>query len=112
MSSETKNDQAEQSAGPAAAAEKCAEHSGECPEVFLAAEAVRLAKLELEKAHKFYDDVCRQTAEKIKLVRETSVGDILADTLKTVKKHPGPSLVLSAALGFCLGRWFQRLFKK
>ena len=85
---------------------------GECPELHLAAEAVRLAKMELEKAQKFYDDVCRQAADKIKAVRETTVGDVIDKTLVTVKRHPGPSLIVSAALGFCLGRLFQRLFKK
>ena len=95
-----------------AGAEKCAEGAGECPEVHLAAEAVRLAKMELEKAEKFYADVCRQAADKIKAVRETTVGDVIDKTLVTVKRHPGPSVIISAAMGFCLGRWFQRLFKR
>ncbi len=112
MSNETKNDQSAQPAGAATEAEKCADVAGECPEVHLAAEAVRLAKVELEKAEKFYEDVCRQAADKIKAVRETTVGDVIDKTLVTVKRHPGPSMIISAALGFCLGRWFQRLFKK
>jgi len=112
MSTETKNDQPEQTGGTAKAAEQCTETAGECPEVHLAAEAVRLAKVELEKAQKFYDDICRQAAEKIKSVRETTVGDVIDRSLVTVKRHPGPSLIISAALGFCLGRWFQKLFKK
>ena len=112
MSTETKSDQPEQLSGTAKTAEQCTETAGECPEIHLAAEAVRLAKLELEKAQKLYDDVCRQAAEKIKLVRETTVGDVIDRTLVTVKRHPGPTLIVSAALGFCLGRWFQRLFKK
>ena len=110
MSEEAKNDRPEQPACAAAEAEKCG--AGECPEVHLAAEAVRLAKMELEKAEKFYGDVCRKAADKIKEVRETTVGDVIDKTLVTVKRHPGPSLIISAALGFCLGRWFQRLFKK
>lgn len=112
MSNEVKNDQPEHPAGTATAEEKHIENASECPEVHLAEEAVRLAKLELEKAQKFYDDVCRQAAEKIKSVRETTVGEVIDKTLETAKKHPGPSLILCAALGFCLGRWFQRLFKK
>jgi hypothetical protein len=110
MSDETKIDQSEQPAGAAAAADKCKEDAAECPEIHLAAEALRLAKIELEKAEKFYDDVYRRAAEKINSVRETTVGDVLDNTLETVKKHPCPSLIVSAALGFCLGRWFQRLF--
>lgn len=112
MSTETKNDQPEQPAGAASAAEQCTENAAECPEVHLAAEAVRLAKLELEKAQIFYEDVRHKAAEKIESVRETTVGEVIDRTLVTVKRHPGPTLLLSAALGFCLGRWFQRLFKK
>ncbi len=100
MNDECKKEQCEQPADTTGA--------GECPEINLAAEAVRLAKLELEKAQKFYDDVCRQAAEKIQSVRETTVGDVIDKTLETAKKHPGPTLIVSAALGFCLGRWFQR----
>jgi len=112
MSNKTKNDQSEQPACAATEAEKCADVAGECPEVHLAAEVVRMAKTELEKAEKFYGDVCRQAADKIKAVRKTTVGDVIDKSLVTVKRHPGPSLIISAAMGFCLGRWFQRLFKK
>jgi hypothetical protein len=112
MSAEAKNDHSEKPVLAATDAETCAEDAGECPEVHLAAEAVRLAKIELEKAQKFYDGVCRRAADKIKAVRETTVGDVIDKTLVTVKRHPGPSLILSAAFGFCLGRWFQRLFKR
>ncbi len=112
MSDEAKNNQAEQPAAAATGAEKNDVEKCECPEVHLAAEAVRLAKMELEKAEKFYEDVRRQAADKIKAVRETTVGDIIDRMLVTAKRHPGPSLIISAALGFCLGRWFQRLFRK
>lgn len=112
MSEEAKNDQSEQQVCAASEAEKCADVAGECPEVHLAAEAVRLAKTELEKAEKFYEDIRRQAADKIKEVRKTTVGDVIDKTLVTVKRHPGPSLIISVAMGFCLGRWFQRLFRK
>jgi hypothetical protein len=112
MSAETKKDQSEQPADNAKAAEQCAESACECPEIHLAAEAVRMAKMELEKAQKFYDDVYRQATDKIKEVRATTVGDLIDKTLVTVKRHPGPSLIVGAAVGFCMGRWFQRLFKK
>ncbi len=69
MSSETNNNQPEQPAGSATAGEQCAQNTGECPEVHLAAEAVRLAKIELQKAQKFYDNVCCQATEKIKAAR-------------------------------------------
>jgi ElaB/YqjD/DUF883 family membrane-anchored ribosome-binding protein len=75
----------------------------------LAAEAVQVAKRELEKAQQFYEDLRRQAAEKIAEVREKKVGDLVDCTLDAVKKHPGPSLIVSVALGFCMGRWLQKL---
>ena len=73
-----------------------------------AADALKRAKAEMEKAHEFYEHVRQQTAEKLKDVRELSVGDVLDGTLETVKRHPGASLTLAALLGFMLGRWFRR----
>ncbi|HEY4759081.1 MAG TPA: hypothetical protein VIH42_00730 [Thermoguttaceae bacterium] len=102
MSTESQNDQPQQPA----------EGAAESQEVHVAAEAVRLAKIQLEKAQKYYDELCRQAAEKIQSVRETTIGEVIDKTLETTKKHPGPSLLISAAAGFCLGRWFQRLFRK
>jgi hypothetical protein len=73
-----------------------------------AADALRRAKAELEKAQAFYEHVREQTAERLKAVRETSVGDVVDYTLNTVKRHPGASLTLAALLGFWLGRLFRR----
>jgi hypothetical protein len=77
-------------------------------DVCSAAAALKRAKAELEKAQAFYEHVCQQTTERIKAVRETSVGDVLDGTLETVKRHPGASLTLAAILGFMLGRLFRR----
>jgi hypothetical protein len=112
MSDEIKNDQPEQDRAADNAAESSTGEKHECPELHLAADAVRLAKSELEKAQKKYNDVRRQAADKIKAVRETTMGDIIDKTLVAVKRHPGSSLLVSAALGFCLGRRFQKLFKR
>ena len=106
MSNETQDTTApEQTAGEQAA--KVCRSAEE-----FAAEAVRLAKLELEKAQKIYADLRRQTAEKIEDVRGKKVGELVDCTLDTVKKHPGPSLLVSVALGFCMGRWLQKLLGK
>ncbi len=75
----------------------------------IAAEAVRLAKIELEKAQKFYEDVRRQATEKIQEVREKKVGDLIDSTLAAVKKYPGASLLVSVSFGFCMGRWLQKM---
>ena len=78
------------------------------PEVTAAEEAVRRAEVELTKAKQAYARVRRQATEQLKRVREKRVGDLVDDTLKMVKKHPGPSVVLAALLGFWLGRLFRR----
>ncbi len=73
-----------------------------------AADAICRAKAELEKARDCYDRLCRETADRVKAVRETSVGDVLDSTLATVKRHPGASLTVAALVGFLLGRLFRR----
>jgi hypothetical protein len=73
-----------------------------------AAEALRKAKVEMDRAHEFYEHVREQTAHRIKVARETSVGDMLDCACKIVKRHPGASLMLAGSLGFMLGRLFRR----
>jgi hypothetical protein len=73
-----------------------------------AAEAVKRAKAELERAHAFYEHVREQTAHRIKAARESTVGDVIDSTLKNVKRYPGISLTLAGLLGFMLGRLFRR----
>jgi ElaB/YqjD/DUF883 family membrane-anchored ribosome-binding protein len=73
-----------------------------------AAEALRRAKAELEKAQAFYESVRQQAAERIEAVRKTNIGDVLDCTLETVKRRPCASLAVAAALGFFLGRLFRR----
>jgi ElaB/YqjD/DUF883 family membrane-anchored ribosome-binding protein len=73
-----------------------------------AAEALRRAKAELEKAQAFYESVRGQAAERLKAVRETSVGDMLDCTLETVKRRPCACLAAAALVGFFIGRLFRR----
>jgi ElaB/YqjD/DUF883 family membrane-anchored ribosome-binding protein len=77
-------------------------------DVCKAAEALRRAKAELERAHAFYEHVREQTTQRIKNARETSVGDMIDGTMKVVKRHPGASLTLAAIVGFMLGRLFRQ----
>ena len=77
-------------------------------DVCAAADALNRAKAEMERAHAFYEHVREQAARRIKMSRETSVGDLIDGTLKTVKRYPGASLTLAAILGFLLGRLFRR----
>jgi ElaB/YqjD/DUF883 family membrane-anchored ribosome-binding protein len=77
-----------------------------------AAEAVQRAKLELERAEKFYEDIRRQAAEKIEEIRDRKIGDLLVCTLSAVKKRPGLCLIASATVGFYAGRLLQKMFGK
>jgi ElaB/YqjD/DUF883 family membrane-anchored ribosome-binding protein len=75
-------------------------------EARLAAEAVRLAKAELQKAQAAYDKARRQAAERLKSIRETNLGDVVDKTLDTVKRHPALGLGVAALIGYYLGRLF------
>ena len=78
------------------------------PEVQAAEEAIRRAEAELSKAKEVYREVRQQAAEQLKRVRETTVAELVDGTLKLVKKHPGPSVLIAAVIGFFLGRLFRR----
>ncbi len=80
----------------------------EIPKVRSAEEAVRRAKEELKRAQELYVDVRRQATEQIRQVRGKTVGELIDNVLKLVKKHPGPGVVIAALLGICLGRLFRR----
>ena len=80
----------------------------ECPKVRSAADAVRRAEVELKKARELYDKVRHEAVERLKGVRNASVGDVLDGTLNAVKKHPGLGVICFTLLGFLLGRWLKR----
>jgi ElaB/YqjD/DUF883 family membrane-anchored ribosome-binding protein len=77
-------------------------------DICAAADALRRAKAEMERAHAFYEHVREQTAHRIKAARDTSVGDVVDCACRAVKRHPGASLTLAAIVGFMLGRLFRR----
>jgi ElaB/YqjD/DUF883 family membrane-anchored ribosome-binding protein len=74
-------------------------------EARLAADAVRLAKLELQKAQAAYERARQQATERVKAIRETDLGTVIDRTLVAVKRHPGASLTIAALAGFYLGRF-------
>jgi hypothetical protein len=78
------------------------------PEIDLAAEAVRRAEAELNKARELYDGLCQQATQRLKAVREKNVGDLMDGTLEMIRRHPGPGVILAGLLGFLLGRLFRR----
>lgn len=77
-------------------------------EVELAEEAVRRAKQQLKEARQAYTQIRRQAVDQLKQIREKSVGDLVDDTLKQVKRYPGPSVIVAVLAGFFLGRLFRR----
>ncbi|MGA2064497.1 MAG: hypothetical protein ABSG86_05995 [Thermoguttaceae bacterium] len=82
---------------------------GDAPaESSCAADALRRAKAELDKARDFYDDVRHRAAERIAAVRKTTVGELADGALEFVKRHPGAGLCIAAAAGFFLGRRLRR----
>ncbi len=82
--------------------------AGSSSDVCSAAEALKRAKAEFEKAQAFYDTMRQQAAEQLKSVRATSVGDVIDGTLDAVRRHPGASMTVAALVGFYLGRLFRR----
>jgi ElaB/YqjD/DUF883 family membrane-anchored ribosome-binding protein len=78
------------------------------PEVEAAERAVQRAEAELNKARELYREIRRKATERLSRVREKRLGDLVDDTLKLVRKHPGPSVVIAALIGFGLGRLFRR----
>ena len=80
----------------------------ESPKVRAAADAVCRASEELEKAQQLYEQVRQEATERLRRVRQTTVGDVMDNTLDVVKKHPGAGLTVAALLGFFLGRLFRR----
>lgn len=88
------------SGGPSAA--------DDLPEVRAAEEAVRRAQEELGRAQDLYRDIRQQATEQIRQVREQTIGDLIDGTLRQVRKHPGPGVILAAVIGFFLGRLFRR----
>ena len=80
----------------------------ELPEVKAAADAIHRAQEELEKACATYKNLRKEATDQVRKLRESTVGDVLDGTLKTVKKHPALGVGLAALVGFFLGRLFRR----
>jgi ElaB/YqjD/DUF883 family membrane-anchored ribosome-binding protein len=78
------------------------------PSIHDAEEAVRRAKEELRKARLWYQQVRQQTTDRVKRLRESSCGDVARSTMKLVRRHPGPSVLVAVLIGFFLGRLFRR----
>ena len=96
----------------ASAAAKAQADTEQSPEVRNAAEAVRMAKAELERAEQIYQKIRQEAVEQLQKVREKTVGDLIDGTFEAVKKYPAAGLIVVGAVGFFIGRLFGRLFDK
>jgi ElaB/YqjD/DUF883 family membrane-anchored ribosome-binding protein len=97
------------SAKPKPAASEAAKQQAEqSPEIKQAADAVRRAEAELQKAQQLYQKVRQDATDRLRVVREKRVGELVDGTLEAVRKYPGPGLILAALVGFFLGRLFRR----
>ena len=100
---------AKPSSGPAGSSAPDANQKvDQSPKVRKAADAVRLAEAELEKARQLYQKVRQEATDRLRAVRAKTVGDLVDGTLEVVKKHPGPGVIVAAMIGFFLGRLFRR----
>jgi len=80
----------------------------EIPTVQAAEEMVGKAQAELAKAQEHYQRVRSEAVEQLHDLREASVGDMTASAMRFIRKNPGQGVLLSALLGFFLGRLFRR----
>jgi ElaB/YqjD/DUF883 family membrane-anchored ribosome-binding protein len=80
----------------------------EIPMVESAEAAVEAARAELEKAQAYCQQVRQDAADVVKQVQESSAGDWIDSTLRQVRKHPGPGVIVSFLLGMFLGRLFRK----
>ena len=84
------------------------ERAEQSPQVRKAAESVARVEAELKRAQATYEKVCREAIDRLAAVRGKSIGDLIDGTLDTVKKHPGPGVLVAVAIGFLFGRLFRR----
>jgi ElaB/YqjD/DUF883 family membrane-anchored ribosome-binding protein len=72
----------------------------------------KMAKKKKQSARKETQELCQkvrqEATDKLRQMRETTVGDLLDRSLNVVKKHPGAGVLLAAAVGFFFGRLFKR----
>ncbi|MHB8901085.1 MAG: hypothetical protein ACYC6Y_20240 [Thermoguttaceae bacterium] len=92
----------------AAEAASVAIEPDEAPDVQAAAEAVRRATEELERACESYKALRQEAACRIRKLRESRVEEVIESSLEMVRCHPAVGVGLAAAVGFFLGRLFRR----
>lgn len=80
----------------------------EIPTVQSAEEMVRKAQSELARAQDYYQRARTEATEQLHDLREASPSELTEATLRYVRRNPGVGVIVSAVLGFFLGRLFRR----
>jgi ElaB/YqjD/DUF883 family membrane-anchored ribosome-binding protein len=73
-----------------------------------AEQRVREAREALQAARREYEQLIERVAEVDRPSSAESVSHAVDETLKLVKKYPGPGVLTAALAGFFLGRLFRR----
>jgi ElaB/YqjD/DUF883 family membrane-anchored ribosome-binding protein len=93
---------------PSVASESEPEEAADGPSIRDVETAVRRAEEELKQARQWYQEVRQQATDQVKRLRESTCGDLTRSTLKLVRRHPGPGVLIAMLIGFFLGRLFRR----
>ncbi|HEY2841289.1 MAG TPA: hypothetical protein VGJ26_19185 [Pirellulales bacterium] len=78
------------------------------PEVQAAAEALREASEQFERAKGYYYQLRDDAAKEVNKLRGKNAADVVAAGLELVRKHPGPGVVAALLCGWFAGRIFRR----
>ncbi|MBN2021858.1 MAG: hypothetical protein JW809_03615 [Pirellulales bacterium] len=74
----------------------------------LARDGAARAKAEWDKARQWCDKMQEEAAQRMRRVRETTMGDVFDAVLAGVRRRPGVGLAAAVAAGFFLGRLFRK----
>jgi len=63
---------------------------------------------QLSEARRTYENARQETVERLRQLREGPAGEGWDRLKETVRRHPGPSVIVALVLGIFLGRLFRR----
>ncbi len=81
-----------------------------CDEFIYYDDLVRTAKKtpKATKKEKTEEDKSQEAVDRVRQLRESTVGDVVEGSLETVRRHPALGVSLAVLVGFFLGRLFRR----
>ncbi|MEX0936665.1 MAG: hypothetical protein WDZ59_02315 [Pirellulales bacterium] len=80
----------------------------ELPQVKAAEEALASARAELERARQQFRHIRQESINRADALRQKNVGDLIDETLRYVRRHPGQCVAFSLLAGIFLGRFTRR----